>query len=103
MGRLVTWLGWRTRGIPTPRATRIRGGDAMVFTGGIGENSTKVRESVCSHLEFLGVDFSADANNSGPKERIKERLALWLDSPVTTLNIMTFSIDGLRVMAELVL
>ncbi len=39
----------------------------------------------------------------GPKERIKDQLALWQDSPITTLNIMTFGIDGLRVMAELVL
>ncbi len=39
----------------------------------------------------------------GPKERIKERLELWHNSPITTLNIMTFGIDGLRVMAELVL
>ncbi|MFQ5612455.1 MAG: LLM class F420-dependent oxidoreductase [Anaerolineae bacterium] len=39
----------------------------------------------------------------GPKERIEERLELWRNSPITTLNIMTFAIDGLRVMAELVL
>lgn len=39
----------------------------------------------------------------GPRERIKERLELWQNSPITTLNIMTFSIDGLRVLAELVL
>lgn len=37
----------------------------------------------------------------GPKERIAERLALWRASPITTLNITTFKIDGLRVMAEL--
>ena len=39
----------------------------------------------------------------GPKERIKERLTLWHDSPVTTVNVMTFGIDGVRAMAELVL
>jgi F420-dependent oxidoreductase-like protein len=44
-----------------------------------------------------------DVSLCGPKERIKERLDLWLNSPITTLNIMTFSIDGLRVMADLVL
>lgn len=37
----------------------------------------------------------------GPRERIRERLALWQDSPVTTLNVMTFGVDGVRVMAEL--
>jgi len=39
----------------------------------------------------------------GPKERIKERLELWRNSPITTLNITTFSIEGLQIMAELVL
>ncbi len=37
----------------------------------------------------------------GPKERIAERLDLWRASPITTLNITTFNIEGLRVMAEL--
>jgi len=39
----------------------------------------------------------------GPKARIAERLTLWRNSPVTTLNIMTTSIEGLRAMAELML
>jgi F420-dependent oxidoreductase-like protein len=39
----------------------------------------------------------------GPKERIAERLQLWHSSPVTTLNITTFSSEAVRVMAELVL
>ncbi len=38
----------------------------------------------------------------GPKERIKDLLAMWRESPVTTLNVISFSIDGVRVMAELV-
>lgn len=39
----------------------------------------------------------------GPKERIKDQLAMWQDSPISTLNIITFAVDGLQVMAELVL
>ncbi len=38
----------------------------------------------------------------GPKERIKDLLAMWRESPITTLNVISFSIDGVRVMAELV-
>ncbi|MBK9098956.1 MAG: acetate kinase [bacterium] len=29
--------------------------DALVFTGGIGENSPEVREEVCKNMEFLGI------------------------------------------------
>lgn len=39
----------------------------------------------------------------GPKERIAERLALWENSPVTTLNVTAFDVDTVRAMAELVL
>jgi len=39
----------------------------------------------------------------GSKARIKDRLSLWLESPVTTLNIMTFDIAAVRLMAELLL
>jgi alkanesulfonate monooxygenase SsuD/methylene tetrahydromethanopterin reductase-like flavin-dependent oxidoreductase (luciferase family) len=39
----------------------------------------------------------------GPKARIAERLALWKDSPITTMNITVFNVQDLRTMAELVL
>ncbi len=39
----------------------------------------------------------------GPKERIRERLSLWQDSPVTTLNLTIYDLPTLRTMAELVL
>jgi hypothetical protein len=38
----------------------------------------------------------------GPKERIRERLSLWADSPITTLNLAVTDIDTLRAMVELV-
>lgn len=39
----------------------------------------------------------------GSRDRIKDRLQLWLESDVTTLNIQTFDIDVVRAMAEMVL
>lgn len=39
----------------------------------------------------------------GPKERIRERLALWKASPVTTLNLMLYDVETLRTMCELAL
>ncbi len=37
----------------------------------------------------------------GPQARIAERLQLWLDSPVTTLNVATNDIRAVRALAEL--
>jgi F420-dependent oxidoreductase-like protein len=39
----------------------------------------------------------------GSRDRIKDRVQIWRDSPVTTLNLMTFDIEVVRMMAELLL
>ena len=40
------------------------GVDLVVFTGGIGENNRSMRRMVCEHLDFLGVEFDYEANDS---------------------------------------
>ncbi len=37
----------------------------------------------------------------GPRARVRERLALWRNSPVTTLNMTVFDVETLRAMVEL--
>lgn len=39
----------------------------------------------------------------GPRARIKERLSLWQDSPITTLNVVAWDLESVRAMAELAL
>ena len=39
----------------------------------------------------------------GSKARIRDRLQIWRDSPITTLNVTVFSLDALRFLAEEVL
>lgn len=43
----------------------LEGLDAIVFTGGIGENSPEVREKVCDRLGWLGVVLDQSANRAG--------------------------------------
>ena len=47
----------------------LGGADAIVFTGGIGENGVGIRQSVCEGLEDLGFRLSSTSNASGPTER----------------------------------
>ncbi|MDV6034832.1 MAG: acetate/propionate family kinase [Phycisphaera sp. RhM] len=42
----------------------LGGADAIVFTGGIGENDTLVRDRVCAGLEQLGIVVDSSANES---------------------------------------
>jgi acetate kinase len=43
-------------------AAVLGGADAVVFTGGIGENSVRVRERVCDGLYYMGVVLDGEAN-----------------------------------------
>jgi acetate kinase len=43
-------------------AAAMGGLDAIAFAGGIGENSSLVRERACHDLAFLGVELDADKN-----------------------------------------
>ncbi len=45
-------------------AAAMGGIDAIVFTGGIGENSASMRERILQRLEFLGVQLDLDRNRS---------------------------------------
>jgi len=48
----------------------LGGLDYLVFTGGIGENSTVVRRKICSRLAHMGIVFDDAANCNGPKDRV---------------------------------
>jgi len=43
----------------------LGGLDALVFTGGIGENAAEIRARVCRDAQWLGVELDATANAAG--------------------------------------
>jgi acetate kinase len=43
------------------------GAEALIFTGGIGENSATIRERICSGLEDLGIQLDARRNAQSEK------------------------------------
>lgn len=43
-------------------AAEMGGLDVIVFTGGVGENQTGVRENVCAPLAFMGVEIDKELN-----------------------------------------
>jgi acetate kinase len=60
--------------------------DAVVFTGGIGENDGETRSRTCEGLENLGIRLDAAANQAPNRG---ERVISCLDSPVQVLVIPT--------------
>ncbi len=51
-------------------AAAMGGIDAVAFTGGIGENSYRLRAMCCAGLEFLGVVLDPDSNEHGSGDRV---------------------------------
>ncbi len=49
-------------------AAVMNGLDAIVFTAGIGENSSKIRKLVCCDMEYLGIVLNNASNNSRSKD-----------------------------------
>jgi acetate kinase len=49
---------------------QMNGADAIVFTGGIGENSAEIRARVCEGMDFLGIalDEAKNAATTGGQE-----------------------------------
>ena len=43
---------------------QLNGADAIVFTAGIGENQTELREAICANLDQLGIVLDRDRNNA---------------------------------------
>ena len=38
--------------------------DAVIFTGGIGENAVEIRRQICSDLDQIGIEMDFDQNRS---------------------------------------
>lgn len=62
--------------------------DAIVFTAGVGENSSAARQNVCENLEHLGIELDIEKNNKatpGSGEHIISKD----NSPIKILTIPT--------------
>ena len=70
------------RGYLASQMAVLGGSDAVVFTGGIGENSVGIRASVCEGMQWCGleIDEGANAEAEGEAEITAEgsRVATWV-------------------------
>lgn len=79
-------FAYRIRGYVGNYAAQMGGVDAICFTGGIGENSGKVRAMVLEGLEFMGVNLDKELNSKRQKGNV---LLSTPDSKVKVFKIPT--------------
>jgi acetate kinase len=60
----------------------LNGADAIVFTGGIGENSATIRERVCANLDWFGIALdpwkNPEAKGEMPIHSPTSRVQMWI-------------------------
>ncbi len=60
----------------------LGGTDAIVFTGGIGENGVEIRQAVCENLTDLGIELDPDRNRTAQGEATvhaeSSRVQIWV-------------------------
>ena len=82
----------------------LDGADALVFTGGIGENSPQIRARVLGGLGYMGIELDAARNAGmigGREGRIdaeRSRLAVWV---IPTDEELLIARDTVRVVAKM--
>jgi acetate kinase len=72
--RLVKYIG--------AYVAAMSGCDAIVFTGGIGENAVPMRARVLAPLQFIGVELDPERNSSTAQEKVitrdSSRVSAWV-------------------------
>lgn len=67
-------------------AAVLGGADILVFTGGIGENSSITRELACKDMEYMGIELDLEKNNQIHGD---EAIISTPDSKVTVMVVPT--------------
>ena len=95
VGFYVGGMGAKNFNVHKDHVERMGFGEAadrvqeLFFAGRRDEAMAAVPDELCDEIALVG-----------PKERIRERLAAWKESPVTMLNVGTANPETLRFMAE---
>jgi len=92
--RIIKYIGSYT--------AAMSGVDVIVFTGGIGENASRVRESVCKRFGYMGLEFDSEKNKD---LRGQEAIISKSDSKIKVLVVPTneelvIAQETLKVLAE---
>src|ERR1044071_10234042 len=80
----------------------MNGAEAIVFTGGIGENSAEIRARICGELSWLGVELDAELNSkhgvnkSGQISNDSSRVAVFV---IPTNEELLIARDTVRVVS----
>jgi len=90
---------WRARKYVGAYLACMNGADAVVFTGGIGENSPEIRARICAGLEWAGLKLNEQQNQRliGAEGRISDDGSALLAYVIPTDEELLIARDTARV------
>ncbi len=81
-------------------AAVMEGIDAVVFTGGIGENQFRIRSKICKKLKFMGLDLDEEKNNEfrseGKISKEGSKVEIWVVPTDEELMIAQDTLDLIK-------
>jgi acetate kinase len=96
-------FAYRVRKYMGAYAAAMGGVDAVVFTGGIGENSTAVRRAVLKDMQFMGIDLDESRNDAlrGEEGFVTTDDSVVKGMVVPTNEELTIARDVIRVLNDI--
>ncbi|MCB0078921.1 MAG: acetate kinase [Anaerolineales bacterium] len=91
--RAVDLFCYRARKYIGAYAAAMGGVDALIFTGGIGENAPPIRATIVQGLEFLGISLDETANRDG-------KVRGQIHGPAATVPVLVIPTNEEGVIAE---
>jgi acetate kinase len=82
-------------------AAAMGGLDALVFTGGIGENASEVREEVCRDMEYIGIKLD-NLKNENNEDLISASSSKVKVFRISTNEELVIALDTSEIVAEAV-
>ncbi len=94
----INMFTYRLKKYISAYAGAMGGVDHIIFTGGIGENSTEIRALSCENLEFMGIEIDEERNNNcaGREGKISPdsaKVGIWA---IPTNEELVFARDTVR-------
>lgn len=81
-------------------AAVMEGIDAVIFTGGIGENQFRIRSKICKKLKFMGLDLDEEKNNEfrseGKISKEDSKVEIWVVPTDEELMIAQDTLDLIK-------
>ncbi len=73
----------------------MNGVDVMVITAGLGENDRRLRQMICSEMDYLGIKIDEDVNTNAPHGNILE-----LSTPDSKVKVLVIPTDEELMIAQ---